>query len=88
MCTACKKATENPFVVYEFYKRNDKITKGQNLTVKHIWNTYESGFPVDPWKCKVVKKWGEPPYNVTLSSKRENILVLPTANADGRVLLC
>ena len=86
MCTARKKATENPFVVYEFYKRNDKITKGQNLTVKHIWNTYLSGFPVNPWKCKVVKKRGETPYKVTLSSKRENILVLPTANADGRVL--
>ena len=34
----------------------------------------------------MVKKRGETPYNVTLSSKRENILVLPTANADGRVL--
>lgn len=34
----------------------------------------------------MVKKRGETPYKVTLSSKRENILVLPTANADGRVL--
>ena len=31
-----------------FTKGMTKLLKGQNLTVKHIWNTYLSGFPVDP----------------------------------------
>ena len=59
MCAARKKATENPFVVYEFYGTIDEIIKGKNLTVKQIWNTDESGLCVDPSKCKVITKRGE-----------------------------
>ena len=36
MCTASKKATENAFVVYEFYEMIDEIIKGKNLTVNQI----------------------------------------------------
>ena len=86
MCAARKKATENPLVVYEFYEMIDEIIKGKNLTVKQIWNTDESGFPVDPTKCKVITKRGETAYKVTLGPGSENNSVLATFNADGRVL--
>ena len=34
MCTASKKATDNPFVIYEFHQMIDTIFKRKNLTVK------------------------------------------------------
>ena len=64
----------------------DKIIKGKNLAVKQIWDTDESGFAGDPSKCKVITKRGETTYKVTLGPGREDILVLATVNADGRVL--
>ena len=36
MYAARKKATQNPFVVYKFYKMIDKIIKSKNLTLKQI----------------------------------------------------
>ena len=51
---ARKKATENPFVVYELYEIIDKTIKGKILILKQIWNTDESGFPADPSKCRVI----------------------------------
>ena len=81
------KATENPFVIYEFYETIDEIIKGKNFTVMQTWNTDESGFPVDPSKCKVITKPGETAYKVTPCPGRENVSVLAAVNADGRVLL-
>ena len=86
MCAACKKATENPFVIYEFYERIEEIIKGSNLTVKQIWNKDESGFPIYPSKCTVITKRRETTYKVTLGPGKENISVLDTVNADGTVL--
>ena len=74
MCAARKKATENPFIIYEFYEMIYRIIKGKNLTVKQIWNTDESGFPVDLSKCKMITKQGETAYKVTLGPGREKFL--------------
>ena len=86
ICHSRKAATENPFIIFEFYEMLEKIIKEKNLSANQIWNTDESGFPVDPRKCKVISKRGEKAYKVTLGPGRENITTLATCSASGQAL--
>ena len=81
-----KSATGNPFVVYDFYEKLEKIIMENNLQPHQIWNCDESGFPNDPGKCKVVSVKGKTAYNVTCGTRRENITTLAAVNAAGRTL--
>ena len=84
--TACKSATANPFVIYDFYEQLEEIVKTKNLTGKQIWNCDESGFPNDPLKCKVVSVKGQTAYKVTCGARRQNITTLAVCSAAGEVL--
>ena len=86
LCSARKNATENPWMIFEFYGKRRKIVVEQKLTAKQIWNCDESGFPTDPGKCKVVSARGEKAYKVTQGPGRENITTLATCSAAGKVL--
>ena len=86
ICYSRKAATENPFIIYEFYEIIEKIIKEKDLSPNKIWNTDESGFPVDPKKCKVISQRGEKDYKVTLGPGRENITTLATCSAAGQAL--
>ena len=86
MSVARKKATENPWFIYEFYETLDKIVKEKKLTAAQIWNCDESGFPTDPSRCKAVTKRGEKAYRITLGAGRENTTTLATCNAAGCVM--
>ena len=71
-----KSATGNPFVVYDFYEKLEKIIMENNLQPHQIWNCDGSGFPNDPGKCKVVSVKGKTAYKVTCGARRENITTL------------
>ena len=86
ICASRKNATENPWIIYDFYESIDNIIKTQNLTAKQIWNCDESGFPTDPSKCKCIAVKGEKAYKVTLGPGRENISTMATCSAGGEVL--
>ena len=84
--SARKSATENPFVIYDFYDVISKLMAEKNYPPTHIWNCDESGFPSDPKKIKVVSAKGETAYRVTAGAGRENTTTLAVANAAGKAL--
>ena len=83
--SARKSATENQFVIFDFYEVLEEVIQEKNLFDKpqHIWNCDESGFPSDPKKVKVVSIRGKTAYSVT---GRENTTTLAVANAAGKAL--
>ena len=83
---ARKAATANLFVIFIFYETLEQEIKRNNLTAYQIWNCDESGFPVDPLKCKVVSVKGEIAYKVSCGARRENITTLAVCSASGQVL--
>ena len=83
---ACKSATSNLFIIYNFYDQLDEIITQNNLTPKQIWNCDDSRFLTDPQKCKVVSVKGEVAYKVTPGACRENITTLAVCNAVGRAM--
>ena len=81
-----KSATSNPFLICGFFDVIEKIVKEQNLGPAQIWNTDETGLPIDPRKCKVIASRGETGFITTGGAGRENTTVLGVCNAAGRVL--
>ena len=81
-----KSATENPFVIYDFFDSLETVTKENTYEEDAVWNYDESGFPFDPSKVKVISKKGETAYRVTPGAGRENTATLAVANAAGRAL--
>ena len=55
-------ATENRFVIYDFYDVLSKLMTEKNYPPENIWNCDESGFPSDPKKIKVVVTKGKPAF--------------------------
>lgn len=88
MQLARKTVTADPFVVYGFYDKLEKIIseKGLENRPEAIYNMDESGFPTDPSKFKTVGTKGEKTVRVTHGCNRENITVLATCCADGTSL--
>ena len=84
--SARKSATENPFIVYDFFDVIADIINKHKIPPTNIWNCDESGFPHDPSKCLVISVKGEVAYKVTCGSGRENTTTLAVASATGRVL--
>ena len=86
--SARKSATENLFVIFDFYEVLEEVIQEKNLFDKpqHIWNCDESGFPSDPKKVKVVSVRGKTAYRVTAGAGRENTTTLAVANAAGKAL--
>ena len=64
----------------------EKIIKEQNFRVAQIWNTNETGFPMDPQKCKVIAPRGETGFTTTDGAGTEMTTVLGVCNAAGQVL--
>ena len=69
-----------------FFDVIEKIIKEQNFGVAQIWNTNETGFPMDPQKCKVIVPRGETGFTTTGVAGTEMTTVLGVCNAAGRVL--
>lgn len=86
---ACRrKATSDPYIIYEFYDLLEDIMNKYDLGDKpsHIYNLDESGFSSDPSRVKVVSKKGEKVHRNIQGSGKENTTVLACVNASGKVL--
>ena len=51
-----------------------------------IWNSNESGLPLDPKKCKVVSLKGQKTMQIVTTSDRDNTTVLAAVSPSGAVL--
>lgn len=47
---------------------------------KQIWNCDESGFPIDPARCRVVSVKGQEAYKVTCGARSENVTTIAVCN--------
>ena len=83
-----KNVTSDPFVIYEFYETLAKEVEHLGIADKPeaFYNCDESGFPVDPSKCKYIGPIGKKPIQVTHGANRENQTVLVVCSADGKAL--
>ena len=81
-----KSSTSNPFLIYYFYDVIEEIITTKKLGPSQIWNAYETGFPTDPQKSKVIAPVGEVSFTRTSGAGRENTFVLGVCNGAGRVL--
>ena len=88
MQLARKNVTSDPFVVYEFYETLSKEVERLGIANKpeSFYNCDESGFPVDPSKCKYIGRVGKKTIQVTHGAIRENQTVLAVCSADGKAL--
>ena len=86
LCAARKSATAHPFIISDFYDVIEEIINNKKLQPSEIWNCDESGFPMDPSKCKVISVRGETAYKVTCGPGRENTTTLAVCNAAGKAL--
>ncbi|XP_057301212.1 uncharacterized protein LOC130635762 [Hydractinia symbiolongicarpus] len=85
--TARKSNTSNPFIIYDFYDQLEKIFEQYpTLNASRIWNCYESGFPTDPSKGRVVSVNGQRALKLRFGAGRENITALGFCSAAGVVL--
>lgn len=78
----------NPFVVYDFYDKLQKVMEDNNLTNKpqYVFNADESGFHHDPSRMHALGVKGKALSRVSGGSGRESTTVLACVSADGSTL--
>ena len=88
MQLARKNVTSDPFIVYGFYDLLAKIMNDLGIENRPecIYNTDETGFPIDPKRCTTIGSKGTKTVRLTHGSNRENITVLATCCGNGKAL--
>lgn len=83
-----RKATSDPFIIYEFYDLLKKVIveKGLIELPAQIWNLDETSFCHDPTKLKIVGEKGKAAHRTTQGCGRANTSVLACVNAAGTLL--
>ena len=81
-----KKATSNPFIIYEFYELVEELVRSHNLGPHQILNVDEAGFSHDPASCRVVEARGKVSFKMIHGPGRDNTTVLASCNAEGSIL--
>ena len=88
MSRARRNATENPFIINNFYDLLSQTITQMGIAERPdlIWNCDESGLPSEPGKCKVVSLKGQRTCQIVTGSDRENTTVLAAVSASGKAL--
>ena len=88
MQLARKNVTSDPFVIYQLDEILAKEVEHLGIAEKPecFYNCDESGFPVDPSKCKQVGPIGKKSIQVTHGSNRENQTVFAACSEEGKDL--
>lgn len=88
MQIARKNVTSDPFVIYGFYDILEAEVQRLGIADRPecVWNLDESGFPMDPSRCKTVHAVGKPAIQVTCGANRDNTTVLACCSADGTAM--
>lgn len=83
-----RKDARNPFVVYDFYDKLQKVIEEHQLADKpqFVFNADESGFHHDPSRIRAIGVKGKALSRVSGGSGRESTTVLACVSADGSVL--
>ena len=68
-----KSATSNQFTVFGFYDTLEKVVSEKQFLSLHIWNLYQSGFPTDAGRCKIIAPKGKEANTIASGEDRENI---------------
>ena len=86
MCLARKANAGNPFIIYDMYDQLEAIKRRfPDLKPEGVFNCDESGFPVDPSRCRVVGPKGKECVKIRSGAGRENHTVLAVTSAAGEV---
>lgn len=83
-----RKATGDPFIIYNFYDILEEQLTALDLNDKpsHIWNLDETAFNFDPSRGRAVGEKGKLLHRNIQGSGRENTTVMACASAAGRLL--
>ena len=83
-----RRATSDPFIIYEFYDVLENLLKSLNIFCKpeNVYNLDETSFCTDANRVKFLSGVGQKAYKQLEGTGRENTTVMACVSASGKVL--